>query len=151
VCNELWVVSDAKPGETANVARFVGGFAEWRAAVAAGWTPDQSRAPKTPSTKAVVAATTTKSANGNGNGRAPTKAALPKLSKDAYRRRRQVVEDDLTRLGLRKSQLELQLSDPRVQANFVELRRVSSELADVDAALAQAEDAWLVLSEQAPR
>jgi len=75
----------------------------------------------------------------------------PKLSKDAYRRRRQVVEADLTRLGLRKSQLELALSDPGVQSNFVELRRVSSELADVDAALAQAEDAWLVLADQAPR
>jgi hypothetical protein len=79
------------------------------------------------------------------------KATLPRLSKDAYRRRREIVETDLTRLGLRKSQLELALSDPRVQANFVELRRVSSELADVDAALAQAEEAWLVLADQAPR
>jgi len=43
------------------------------------------------------------------------------------------------------------MGDPGVQANFVELRRVSSELADVDAALAQAEEAWLVLAEQAPR
>ena len=82
----------------------------------------------------------------------PAKPARPApLSKDAYRRRRQVVEDDLTRLGLRKSQLELALGDPNVQANFVELRRVTSELADVNAALAQAEDAWLVLAEQAPR
>ena len=73
------------------------------------------------------------------------------LSKDAYRRRREVVESDLTRLGLRKSQLELALGDPNVQSNFVELRRVTSELADVNAALSQAEDAWLVLAEQAPR
>jgi hypothetical protein len=43
------------------------------------------------------------------------------------------------------------MSDPRIQSNFVEMRRVSSELADVDAALAQAEDAWLVLADQAPR
>lgn len=57
----------------------------------------------------------------------------------------------MTRLGLRKSQLELALGDAGVQANFVELRRVSSELADVDAALAQAEDAWLMLAERAPR
>ena len=62
-----------------------------------------------------------------------------------------MVEDDLTRLGLRKNQLELALGDPSVQANFVELRRVTSELADVDQALAQAEDAWLMLAEQAPR
>ena len=73
------------------------------------------------------------------------------LSKDAYRRQMQRVEEDLTRLGLRKSQLELALGDRDVQANFVELRRLSSELADVDEALGQAEDAWLALSERAPR
>jgi ATP-binding cassette subfamily F protein 3 len=150
VCTELWVVSEGKPGATATVARFVGGFAAWRAAVAAGWTPEQAATRKATGTKPVVAERR-KPANGDGNGRAASKVALPRLSKDAYRRRRQVVEDDLTRLGLRKSQLELQLSDPRVQSNFVELRRVSSELADVDAALAQAEDAWLMLADQAPR
>jgi len=42
------------------------------------------------------------------------------------------------------------MGDPAVQANFVELRRVSSELADVEAALATAEDAWLELEERAP-
>ena len=44
----------------------------------------------------------------------------------------------------------LDLEDPAVQANFVELRRLGSELADVDAALSQAEDAWLTLEERAP-
>ena len=73
------------------------------------------------------------------------------LSKDAYRRQKALVEGDLTRLGLRKSHLELALGDPAIQANYIELRRVSSELADVDAALAQAEEAWLVLEERAPR
>ena len=62
----------------------------------------------------------------------------------------QRVEEDLTRLGLRKNQLELALGDPAVQANFVELRRVTSELADVDTALAQAEEAWLDLEDRAP-
>jgi ATP-binding cassette subfamily F protein 3 len=153
VCTELWVVSEGAPGEPASVARFDGGFAEWRAAVAAGWTPMAMTKPMEPASKGPT----------NGKSRpdakpAPTaktrptpKATLPRLSKDAYRRRREIVETDLTRLGLRKSQLELALSDPRVQANFVELRRVSSELADVDAALAQAEEAWLVLADQAPR
>jgi hypothetical protein len=61
------------------------------------------------------------------------------------------VEEDLTRLGLRKSQLELALGDRETQSNFVELRRLTSELADVDEALGQAEDAWLALSERAPR
>jgi hypothetical protein len=46
--------------------------------------------------------------------------------------------------------LALALGDPGVAANFVELRRVTSELADVDAALAVAEDAWLELEERAP-
>ncbi|HEX5451306.1 MAG TPA: ABC transporter C-terminal domain-containing protein, partial [Candidatus Limnocylindrales bacterium] len=72
-------------------------------------------------------------------------------SKDAYRRQKSAVEADLSRLGLRKGHLELALGQPQVQANFVELRRLSSELADVDAALAQAEDAWLALEERAPR
>ena len=60
-------------------------------------------------------------------------------------------EDDMTRLGVRKSQLELALGDPGAQSSFVELRRLTSELADVDQALAQAEEAWLALEERAPR
>ena len=77
-------------------------------------------------------------------------ARPPRLSKDAYRRQKAVIEGDLTRLGLRKGHLELALSDPTIAANFVELRRVSSELADVDQALAAAEEAWLLLEERAP-
>jgi hypothetical protein len=42
------------------------------------------------------------------------------------------------------------MADPAVQANFVELRRVTSELADVSTALATAEDVWLDLEERAP-
>jgi ATP-binding cassette subfamily F protein 3 len=79
-----------------------------------------------------------------------TREKRGKLSKDAYRRQAAAVEGELTRLGLRKSHLELAMGDPAVQANFVELRRVSSELADVEAALATAEDAWLELEERAP-
>ena len=74
----------------------------------------------------------------------------PKLSKDAYRRQREAMDVELTRLNLRKNHLELELSRPAVQANFIELRRVSSELADVNLALASAEDAWLSLEERAP-
>jgi hypothetical protein len=73
-----------------------------------------------------------------------------KLSKDAYRRQRQAVEGDLTRLHLRKNHLELAIADPAVAANFVEMRRVTSELADIELALAAAEDAWLELEERAP-
>jgi ATP-binding cassette, subfamily F, member 3 len=74
----------------------------------------------------------------------------PRLSKEAYRRQSALVDAELTRLGLRKSHLELALADPGTQRNFVELRRVTSELADVERALAAAEEAWLELEERAP-
>ena len=57
---------------------------------------------------------------------------MEKLSKDAYRRQKVALDAELTRLGLRKSHLELAMGDPGVAANFVEMRRVTSELADVD-------------------
>jgi hypothetical protein len=72
------------------------------------------------------------------------------LSKDVYRKQKVVLDAELTRLGLRKNHLELAMGDPVVAANFVEMRRVASELADVDAALAAAEDAWLELEDRAP-
>lgn len=81
---------------------------------------------------------------------AGSSARGPKLSKDAYRRQREMVDAELTRLGLRKNHLELSMGDPSVRANFVELRRITSELADVEVALAAAEDAWLALEERAP-
>ncbi len=80
----------------------------------------------------------------------PTKRKKEKLSKEAYRRQKAAAEGELTRLGLRKNHLELAMGDPAVQANFVEMRRVTSELADIDVALAAAEDAWLDLEERAP-
>jgi ATP-binding cassette subfamily F protein 3 len=166
VCTQLWVVEEPAGGGIAQVARFDGGYREWRSAVANGWSvasvlkrtalPPVARVPAKPPTAvpigAPAAATSATSAPSVASARSRKGSnGRQVLSKDAYRRRRQVVEDDLTRLGLRKSQLELALGDAGVQSNFVELRRVSSELADVDAALAQAEDAWLVLAEQAPR
>jgi energy-coupling factor transporter ATP-binding protein EcfA2 len=81
---------------------------------------------------------------------APPRPKLARLSKDAYRRQKESIDAELTRLGLRKNHLELELSRPAVQANFIELRRVTSELADVDVALATAEEAWLALEERAP-
>ncbi len=86
--------------------------------------------------------------------RAATKPAArpkqPKLSKDAYRKQRALVDSELTRLGLRKNHLELALGDPAVGSNFVELRRITSELADVTAGLEAAEEAWLELEDRAP-
>ena len=107
------------------------------------------------SAKGTVAAPTT-ATNGTGRTPATPTAARPrgrrleKLSKDAYRKQRAALDAELTRLGLRKNHLELAMGDPAVAANFVELRRVTSELADIDVALAAAEDAWLELEERAP-
>jgi ATP-binding cassette, subfamily F, member 3 len=152
VCERLWAVEPGVGGALARVAQFAGGYRAWRAAVGDGWTVSgqldrQASRANQPGVKGSLQAPPKVVA---GNGRRPPAARIT-LSKDAYRRRKQLVDEDLTRLGLRKGQLELALSDPSVQANFVELRRITSELADVDAALAQAEDAWLSLAEQAPR
>jgi len=158
VCRQLWVVAPAEGTAVARVAPFGGGYGEWRAALAEGWTVDLELARRTAQRAGHCPAGGAQPTAGRPT--APARPASTRvragarpavLSKDAYRRRRQSVEEDLTRLGLRKGQLELALSDPAVQSNFVELRRVASELADVDAALGQAEDAWLVLAEQAPR
>ena len=86
----------------------------------------------------------------NGGRSQARNELLPRLSKDAYRRERERIEGDLVRLGERKMTLEAGLSELAVQANFVELRRLGSELADVNAALDLAEDAWLTLEERAP-
>ncbi len=151
-CDRLWVVEPSHSGPAA-VAPFDGGYRAWRAAVADGWTapgalarrpggrPAPGTAPARPGPDAAPSAPRDAAAT---NGRKP-------LSKDAYRRERQRIDADLARLAERKSELEAGLDDPGVVANFVELRRLSSELADVDSALSQAEDAWLTLEEQAPR
>lgn len=165
VCERLWVV------DAGAVAPFDGGYRAWRTAIAAGWTvalaleqeakrlrPVSSSGRSAHSPAAAPSATSPSStapsstvpgpANGTGT---PTRVArAPKLSKDAYRRQREVTDAELTRLGLRKNHLELELSKPTVQANFIEVRRVSSELADVESALAAAEEAWLALEERAP-
>jgi ATP-binding cassette subfamily F protein 3 len=161
VCDRLWVVGDG-----AAVA-FDGGYRAWRAAVADGWTVTAAielearrgrgtptAGPRDPGVAPPTTGSTPAAARGGAPGtvKAPTTARRKreKLSKDAYRRQRAALDGELTRLGLRKSHLELALGDPGVGANFVELRRVTSELADVDAALAAAEDAWLELEERAP-
>jgi ATP-binding cassette subfamily F protein 3 len=166
VCEKLWVVDDGA------AAPFDGGYRAWRAAVASGWTVAAalegeakrlhmgSRNPTgaTAARESAIAASLARS-SGNGSSARPASTAavtrprsrrLEKLSKDAYRKQRVALDGELTRLGLRKSHLELAMGDPGVAANFVELRRVTSELADVDAALQSAEDAWLELEERAP-
>jgi len=179
VCTSLWVVDDGL------AVPFDGGWNEWRAAVADGWTVHAAAELEAARLRggahggrgaaATGAAAVSEGARGvaptAGAGRrtavaerparvsaAPTSggsSARPatrreKLSKDAYRRQRAQVDGELTRLGLRKTQLELSMGSPAIAANFVEMRRVASELADVEAALATAEDAWLELEERAP-
>jgi ATP-binding cassette subfamily F protein 3 len=165
ICEKLWVVDEGL------AVPFDGGYRAWREAVAAGWTVQaeaqrrQNRLrPGAPRTAAAAVGTKP------GDGAAPRGAAAapaasppaapaapaprarprPRISKDAYRRRREALDGELSRLGLRRSQLELAMGTPAIAANFVEMRRVTSELADVERALAEAEDAWLELEEMAP-
>jgi ATPase subunit of ABC transporter with duplicated ATPase domains len=174
VVERLWVVDNGQ------VAPFDGGYRAWRAAIADGWTvataleqearrlqpagvasrgAGAGRGHSTNGTGARVASPASARRDGTEASAAPvpvSAAAAPprprvaKLSKDAYRRQKESIDAELTRLGLRKNHLELELSRPAVQSNFIELRRVTSELADVDVALATAEEAWLALEERAP-
>ncbi len=173
VCDRLWVVGDGR------AVAFDGGYRAWRAAVAGGWTVaaaiEEAAKRLRPTGPGAGPARTERARDGvgraatsiaeaavattpSGASAVATKPAAParprtrgpKLSKDAYKRQKTALDAELTRLGLRKNHLELALGDPGVAANFVELRRVTSELADVDTALAAAEDAWLDLEERAP-
>ncbi len=115
------------------------------AAASPGAGPVSSPSPDGPARGAPEAASARTPAPGTAVG------ALPPLSKDVYRRERRRIEDDLARLGGRKEELEAALVDVGVRSNFVELRRLTTELADVDSAMSRAEDAWLALEERAPR
>ncbi len=167
VCEKLWVV------DRGSAVAFDGGYQAWRAAVAAGWTIESALAQEAARlhggrSGGRSAGAPSGAAPHGRDGRTPAgpaglggAAASPaatrkkggkkdKLSKEAYKRQRAAAEGELTRLGLRRSHLELAMADPAVQANFVELRRVTSELADIDVALSVAEDAWLDVEERAP-
>ncbi len=160
VCDRLWVVDDGQ------AVGFDGGYRAWRAAVADGWrvaTAIEAEAERTrrrpangvrgASARSEPRAVPVGAAAGGQPSPSATRRPrerATKLSKDAYRRQRAALDAELTRLGLRKNHLELAIGDPSVAANYVEMRRVSSELADVSQALAQAEEAWLELEERAP-
>jgi ATP-binding cassette subfamily F protein 3 len=176
VCDTLWVVGEGlatpfdggyRAWRSAVAAGWTvaSGVAEQARRLRPGSRPVPAAAPTTRSSTARSSEEATTGPAGNGSagpassptGRSGTAvvAARPrrraeKLSKDAYKRQKAALEADLTRLGLRKNHLELAMGDPTVTANFVELRRVTSELADVEAALAVAEDQWLQLEERAP-
>ncbi|RLT24240.1 MAG: ABC transporter ATP-binding protein [Chloroflexi bacterium] len=164
VCTKLWVVGDGL------AVPFDGGWKEWRRAISEGWTAqsaDATVAARTgfTITSPALASTTgagdaaggkvKRSATKGGAAAVAGKSAAPerpvKLSKEQARRRRAAIEGDLERHGLRKSQLELELLDPRVASSYTDLARVSAELADVTAALSLAEEAWLELEGEAPK
>jgi ATP-binding cassette subfamily F protein 3 len=175
VCERLWVVDDGlvAPFDGGYKAWRAAVASGWTIASAIeqeakrlrpAEAPDRARAALPPRVRAgaptrtatplrSAAATTPAGPRGSSatNGRErPARSSAGRLSKDAYRRQREAVDAELTRLGLRKNHLELELSKPAVQSNFIELRRVSSELADVETALDAAEDSWLALEERAP-
>jgi ATP-binding cassette subfamily F protein 3 len=152
ICDRLWVVDDAM------AVPFDGGYREWRTVVADGWTVEAearrranrgrpgSRATPPPAPKAPAPV----AAPGRVQAGSASRPRAARLSKEAYRRRREALDAELARLGLRRSHLELAIGTPAIAANFVEMRRVTSELADVERAIAAAEDAWLELEELAP-
>jgi ATP-binding cassette subfamily F protein 3 len=175
VCTSLWVV------DAGLAVPFAGGWKEWRAAVADGWTvhaaaeleaarlrggahggsrlaaagvtgrSGSTAVAEPPRAAAAVSSSPARTTSPARSGARPSGGKPPqKLSKDAYRRQKALVDADLNRLGLRKSQLELSMGSPAIAANFVEMRRVASELADVEQALATAEDAWLDVEERRP-
>ncbi len=163
VCESLWVVDEGL------AVPFEGGYRAWREAVAEGWTVTEAAereaermrsgraSPPGPRRSGVgVAGRASKAAARAAVSAAPPEAATPprppvaKLSKDAYRRRRAALDRELADLAARKLTLEAALTDPSVHGNFVELRRVSGDLATVDQALVRAEEAWLELEEAAP-
>jgi len=168
VTEKLWVVDEAA------AVHFDGGYRAWRAAVGGGWTVAaaleiEAARLRGGSRRSAVATTAPRRAAPEGHlvraDAAPdkaratavadaqpprTRARKEKLSKDAYRRQKATVDGELTRLHLRKNHLELAMGDPNVSGNYVEMRRVTSELADIETALATAEDAWLELEERAP-
>lgn len=146
ICTSLWVVDDGL------VVAFDGGYAAWREAVAAGWTTKDADA----RVAGQLGAPGALAAAGRHAAPPPTATRSPaaqrsvpprhgRLSKEQARRRRSAIESDLERHGLRKSHLELAMLDPKVIASYTELAKVASELADVTAALEQAEEAWLAL------
>ncbi len=159
VCDRLWVV------DRGLAAPFEGGYRAWRAAIADGWTVAGAVEQEARRLRAAPVLAGARSATlpivRPGAAVAPVSARRDRparrvsgrkerLSKDAYRKQKAQVEGELTRLGLRKSHLELAMGDPAVAANFVELRRITSEMADVDAALSATEDQWLDIEERAP-
>ncbi len=86
----------------------------------AGWADGRSSAPTlAPPIGAAVGATAAT------RPPATRRARRDKLSKDAYRRQKAVVDADLSRLGLRKSHLELAMADP---SRGLELRRAAAHL-----------------------
>jgi ATP-binding cassette subfamily F protein 3 len=128
-----------------------GGAATKKVGVAAGVRPGGGDAPAHPSGNGTRPLPETRAKPvGTSAGKAAARPKQPKMSKDAYRKQRALVDGELTRLGLRKNHLELALGDPAVGSNFVELRRITSELADVTAGLEVAEEAWLELEDRAP-
>ena len=160
VCDRLWVVDDGL------AVGFDGSYRAWRAAVADGWTTTDAVAARAARVRGPASlarpggegasSTVRQASTSRAMSSPPTarggraRARLGKLSKDAYRRQKTALDAELTRLGLRKNHLELAMGDPTVSANFVELRRVTSELADVTQALTVAEDAWLELEDRRP-
>ena len=162
VCTTLWVVDDGL------AVPFDGGYRAWRAAVADGWTVHEAAAERRAGGAAArrprrrrPASAAGAAAGDRADRRRPGAAAGDRAAAAPARPRprascrrtptaasRPSLDAELTPARAAQEPPRAGAGRPAVAANFVEMRRVTSELADVDAALAAAEDAWLELEER---
>ncbi len=153
-CDRLWVV---EPSGLAGAGRG-GTLRSWLPRVAGGrgrWL-DRGRGPRAttaargaPARSATERPYRTASSDSGTSSRAERAAAASRRTPIAAST--SASRPTSTDWASARPALESALEDPGVQSNFVELRRLGSELAEVDGALNQAEDAWLTLEERAPR
>ena len=160
VCERLWVVDGGA------VAPFDGGYRAWRAAVADGWTVAGAMEQEARRLRPATRARRSRGARSGprrrraGGDRRPRRAAAAAAGLRAGPRRRDGARGPKLRRtpiaasasrsmrssrgsGCARATSSWRWATRRSQANFVEMRRVTSELADVERALAAAEDAWL--------
>jgi energy-coupling factor transporter ATP-binding protein EcfA2 len=119
ICTKLWVVGDGV------AAAFDGGYRAWRVAVAAGWTVTGAaqRPPAARGAAIAVGASAPPGARAMSAGPSSPPAAGVRAPRPArrgasglegrYRRQRTVLDAELSRLGLRKSHLELRWATRR--------------------------------------
>jgi ATP-binding cassette subfamily F protein uup len=128
----------------APVGRRPGGYATWederrsrRARGRAVAAPSGARPPRPPAASGVT--------------RSAPRDPSPTRSPSTLRRLMRDAEKDVARLDRRREKLETELAEKAASADHTELRALGDALASVTAELAEAEETWLALGEEAER